>query len=324
MTFKYPALLWLLTVFIPLIAWYIWKHRNANPYMEVSTTAAFKGMHTSWKVHANVLLFILRLGAIGCLIVALARPQSFDSSTTSQIEGTDIALALDVSGSMNTPDIEPNRLVAAHKVASQFINARENDNMALVVFAGESLSLLPLTNDRATLLKELDNIQPGMLTDGTAIGDGLTSAINRISSGKARSKSIILLTDGSNNAGDVAPSTAAEIARQKGIRVYTIGIGTNGKFHVRDAFGFDTDMETRIDEQALKDIAAQTGGKYFRAKNEKVLEEVFQEIDKLEKTRLEVERHQRTSENFIPWILAALCCLSLEILMRHTLLRRIP
>lgn len=324
MTLKYPYLLWLLLIYIPLIAWYIWKHRNSNPYIEVSTTSAFGNLPRSWKVHADHFLFILRLAAIGCLIFALARPLTFDSSTSSQIEGTDIALALDVSGSMNTPDIKPSRLAAAHKVATQFVNGRENDNMALVVFSGESLSLLPLTNDRATLLKELDNIQPGMLADGTAIGDGLTSAINRISTGKAKSKSVILLTDGSNNAGDVAPSTAAEIARQKGIRVYTIGIGTNGNFRVRDPFGFETNMETRIDEQTLQQIAEMTGGKYFRAKSESVLEEVFNEIDKLEKTRLEVEHHQRTSECFIPWIFAALCCLVIEILLRHTILRRIP
>ncbi len=324
MTFKYPVLLWLLTVFIPLIAWYIWKHRNASPYLEVSTTAAFDKFPVSWKVHANHLLFVLRLGAIGCLIVALARPLTFNSSTSNLVEGTDIALALDISGSMNSTDIKPNRMEAARKVASAFINGRENDNMALIIFSGESLSLLPLTNDRSTLLKELENVQAGSLADGTAIGDGLTSAINRISSGKAKSKSIILLTDGSNNAGDVAPTTAAEIARQRGIRVYTIGVGTNGNFQVQDPFGFTTNMETRIDEQSLKEIASITGGKYFRAKSESVLEEVFDEIDKLEKTRLDVQRHSRSSEDFMPWILAALCCLCLEILLRNTVLRRIP
>lgn len=324
MTFKYPALLWLLTVFIPLIAWYIWKHRNASPYLEISTTAAFNKLPGSWKVHANHLLFVLRLSAIGCLIVALARPLTHNSSTTSTAEGTDIALALDISGSMNSSDIKPNRLEAARRVASAFINGRENDNMALIIFSGESLSLLPLTNDRTTLLKELENVQAGSLADGTAIGDGLTSAINRISSGKAKSKSIIMLTDGSNNAGDVAPTTAAEIAKQRGIRVYTIGIGTNGSFQVRDPFGFTTTMETHIDEQSLKEIASITGGKYFRAKSEKVLEEVFEEIDKLEKTRLDIERHSSTSEDFMPWLFAALCCLCAELLLRHSVLRRIP
>lgn len=324
MIFKYPHLLWLLTVFVPLIAYYIWKNRNADPYINVSTTQAFDGIGTSWKVKANHLLFILRLGTIGCLIVALARPVVYDSSTTSSIEGTDIALALDISGSMMTPDVEPSRMTAAKNVAACFINARENDNMALVIFAGESLSLLPLTNDRATLLGELDQVQTGMLADGTAIGDGLTSAINRILPGKATSKSIILITDGSNNAGDVAPSTAAEIARQKGIRVYTIGIGTNGSFRVRDAFGFETNMETRIDEATLREIASKTGGKYFHAKTESVLQDVFDEIDQLEKTRLDVQRHTRADEDFMPWLIAAMCCVVIEILLRNTLLRHIP
>lgn len=324
MTFKSPQLLWLLTVFIPLIAYYVWKYRNANPTLGVSTTRAFARLPLSWKVHANHLLFVLRLGAIGCLIVALACPMRYDVSSSSSVEGTDIALALDISGSMMTPDVRPNRLSASLDVASSFINGRENDNMALVVFSGESLSLLPLTNDRTALLAELKQISPNMLADGTAIGDGLTSAINRILPGKAKSKSVILITDGSNNAGEVSPSIAAEIARQKGIRVYTIGIGTNGNFRVRDSFGFETNMETAIDEATLRQIAGQTGGKYFRAKNKDVLEDVFAEIDQLEKTRLEVQRHSTADPHFMPWILAAICCLAVEVLLRHTLLRRIP
>lgn len=324
MTFKYPQLLWLLLVYIPLIYWYIKKQRNANPYIEISSTASLKGLRKSWKITAAHALFILRLIAIGALIVALARPVKYNSSSSSKIEGTDIALALDISGSMNTTDIRPTRLEAARKVTSGFINGRENDNMALIVFSGESLSLLPLTNDRAALLSELEQIQAGMLTDGTAIGDGLTSAINRVASGKAKSKSIILITDGSNNAGDVAPTTAAEIAKQKNIRVYTIGIGTNGNYQVKDPFGFTTSMETRIDEQSLREISNITGGEYFRAKNQEVLQEVFNEIDKLEKTRLDVTRHQRTDEDFMPWIILALGTLTIEILLRHTLLRRIP
>lgn len=324
MTFKTPQLLWLLTVFIPLIAYYIWKQRNSSPYIGVSTTRAFDKLSISWKVHANHVLFALRLGAIGCLIVALACPMRYNSSSSSSIEGTDIALALDISGSMMTPDVKPDRLTAAIDVASSFINGRENDNMALVVFSGESLSLLPLTNDRTTLLSELKQVQPGMLSDGTAIGDGLTSAINRILPGNAKSKSVILITDGSNNAGEVSPSIASEIAKQKGIRVYTIGIGTNGNFRVRDAFGFETNMETRIDEGTLQQIASQTGGKYFRARDKNVLEDVFDEIDKLETTRLDVQRHSTAEIDIMDWLLAAICCLSLEVILRHTLLRRIP
>ena len=324
MTFLHPGLLFLLLILIPLAAWYIWKQRDANPYLEVSTTGAFDHLPSSWKMYGNHLLFLLRLVAVAALIVAIARPQSHESSSTSQINGTDIAIALDVSTSMAAPDLKPSRFDAAKKVAHGFINSRENDNMALVVFSGESLSLLPLTNDRTTLLQALDNVEMGQLADGTAIGDGLASAINRISGGKAVSKSIVLLTDGSNNAGDVAPATAAEIARQRGIRIYTIGLGSNGSITIRDVFGFPTTLKTEIDEKSLRSIAETTGGKYFRASSTAVLEEVFAEIDKLEKTRLDVERHTRTEENFMPWLLLALGVLSLEILLRHTLLQRIP
>lgn len=324
MTFKYPLLLLCLLVLIPLVAWYIWKHRNANAYMEVSTTAPFDEFGTTWKVYAIHALFALRLLAIAAIIVALARPQLKEGFSSSTVEGTDICIALDASGSMTATDITPSRFEAAKRVASAFINSRENDNMALVEFAGESLSLLPLTNDRTTLLQVLDNIQPGTLNDGTAIGDGLTSAINRIVSGQAKSKSIILLTDGSNNAGAVAPLTATEIARQKGIRIYTIGLGTNGSMTIRDPFGFPTTITTEIDEDLLRQMAQQTGGKYFRATNRHTLEDVFAEIDALEKTRMDVERHTRTQECFMVWLWAALLMFGMELVMRYTLLRRIP
>ncbi len=324
MTFKYPLLLLCLLVLIPLVAWYIWKHRNANAYMEVSTTAPFDEFGTTWKVYAIHALFALRLLAIAAIIVALARPQLKEGFTSSMVEGTDICIALDASGSMTATDITPSRFEAAKRVASAFINSRENDNMALVEFAGESLSLLPLTNDRTTLLQVLDNIQPGTLNDGTAIGDGLTSAINRIVSGQAKSKSIILLTDGSNNAGAVAPLTATEIARQKGIRIYTIGLGTNGSMTIRDPFGFPTTITTEIDEDLLRQMAQQTGGKYFRATNRHTLEDVFAEIDALEKTRMDVERHTRTQECFMVWLWAALLLFGMELVLRYTLLRRIP
>lgn len=324
MTFGNPLLLLCLLVLIPLTAWYIWKHRHANAYLEVSTTAPFDEFGTTWKVYAIHALFVFRLLAITALIVALARPQLKEGFTSSTVEGTDICIALDASGSMTATDITPSRFEAAKRVASAFINSRENDNMALVEFSGESLSLLPLTNDRTTLLQVLDNIQPGTLTDGTAIGDGLTSAINRIVSGQAKSKSIILLTDGSNNAGAVAPLTATEIARQKGIRIYTIGLGTNGSMTIRDPFGFPTTITTEIDEDLLRQMAQQTGGKYFRATNRHMLEEVFAQIDALEKTRMDVERHTRTQECFMPWLWAALLLFGMELVLRYTLLRRIP
>lgn len=325
MMFKHPGLLWLLLILIPLIAWYVWKQRNSNASMGLSSTLGFDSFGLSWKVVLMHCCFGLRLLAVAAVIVALARPQTQDHFRTSQVEGTDIAVALDISGSMSATDFQPNRFEAAKDVAGKFINGRENDNISLIVFAGESLSLLPLTNDRAALVNALQNVKLGDLHDGTAIGDGLSSAINRLLSGKAKSKSIILLTDGTNNAGDVPPSTAAEIARQKGIKVYTIGVGTNGSVQVTDPYGFSsTTIETKIDEASLKSIAQTTGGKYFRARDKRMLQDVFDEIDSLEKSRLDVSRYTQTEEDFMPWVLLALCAFALELLCRYTVLRRIP
>ncbi len=325
MMFKNPYLLLLFLLFIPLIAWYIWKHRNSNPSVGISTVVPLEKLPVSWKVVAMHVVFALQLVAIGGLIVALCRPQTHDHMRTSRIEGTDIVLALDISGSMTARDFEPSRFAAAKDVAIKFVNQRTNDNIGLVVFAGESLSLMPLTNDRASLMNAIKQVEMGELNDGTAIGDGLTSAINRIASGKAKSKSIILLTDGTNNAGDVPPSTAAQIAKQKGIKVYTIGVGTNGSIQITDPYGFSTTtMETKIDEQSLKQISSLTGGKYFRATDERMLRDVFNEIDSLEKTVLDVDKYTLTDENFMPWILLSLCAFCGALLLRYTVLRRIP
>lgn len=325
MIFKHPAVLWLFLIFIPLIAWYIWKQKNANASLGVSSLSAFAKTNPSWKVWLIRFCFVLQLVAVGACIVALARPQTTDSKRNSRIVGTDIALALDISGSMSATDFRPTRFAAAKDVAAKFISNRSNDNMALVVFAGESLSLMPLTNDRAALINALKNVEMGDLQDGTAIGDGLSSAINRLASGKAKSKSIILLTDGTNNAGDVPPSTAAKIAASKGIRIYTVGVGTDGTITVRDPYGFSsTTLETKIDEESLKNIANATGGKYFRATDEKMLEHIFSEIDQLEKTKLDVDRFTRVDENFMPWVWIAVCALGLMLLIRYTVLRRIP
>lgn len=325
MMFRHPGFLWMLLILIPLIAWYIWKHRNANPSLGISTVSPVQKLPATWKVVAMHFAFALQLLAIAGLIVALARPQTHDHLRTSRIEGTDIILALDISGSMSARDFKPSRFAAAKEVASKFVSQRSNDNMGLVVFAGESLSLMPLTNDRAALMNAIQQVEMGDLNDGTAIGDGLTSAINRIASGKAKSKSIILLTDGTNNAGDVPPSTAAQIAKQKGIKVYTIGVGTNGSIQITDPYGFSTTtMETKIDEQSLKQIANTTGGKFFRATDEKMLRQVFDEIDSLEKTVLDVDRYTTTDENFMPWVIFSLCALGLYLLLRYTVLRRIP
>ena len=325
MTLKYPWLLLLFLIYVPLVWWYIKKNKNSTPSVRMSSLAAFAKMPRSWKEYLMKVNFALKLIAIGAIIVALCRPQTFDSRRKSHVEGTDIILALDISGSMSSKDFQPSRFEAAKDVAIKFVNQRSNDNMGLVVFAGESLSLMPLTYDRAALINAIQNVELGDLNDGTAIGDGLASAVNRLVSGKAKSKSIILLTDGTNNAGEVPPATAAEIARQKGIKVYTIGVGTNGSIQITDPYGFSTTtLETKIDEASLKSIAQQTGGKYFRAKDEKVLNDVFREIDSLEKTRLDVDNYTRTDEAFFPWMLAALCCYALSMLLRYTVLRRVP
>lgn len=325
MTFLHPGLLWLLLVIVPLIAWYVVKQHNANPSVGISTLQPFMRFRNSWKVWVIHLCFALRLVAIAAVIVALARPQSHDSLKNSRVLGTDIIIAMDISGSMSATDFKPNRFMAAKDVATSFVNSRPNDNMGLVVFAGESLSLMPLTNDRAALVNAIANVDMGDLNDGTAIGDGLTSAVNRISQGKAKSKSIILLTDGSNNAGDVPPVTAAQIAKQKGIKIYTIGVGTNGRMQIADPYGFSTTtLETKIDEPLLQNMAKMTGGKYFRAKDEKMLKLVFEEIDALEKSSIDVNSVTLTQEEFMPWLWLAFAALALSLLLRYTFIRRIP
>lgn len=325
MMLKYPWYLLLFLIYVPLLWWYLKRNKNSTPSLRFSSLGALSKMPKSWKEYLMKLSFVLKLLAIACVIIAICRPQTSDSKSKSRIEGTDIVLALDISGSMASNDFAPSRFKAAKEVAVNFVNQRNNDNLGLVVFAGESVSLMPLTYDRAALINTLQNVELGDLNDGTAIGDGISSAINRLVSGKAKSKSIILLTDGTNNAGEVPPSTAAEIARQKGIKIYTIGVGTDGTIRVTDPYGFSTtSIETKIDEKSLKDIADVTGGKFFRAKDEKVLQKVFDEIDKLEKTQLDVESYTRLDEAYMPWILAALCCYALSMLMRYTILRRIP
>ncbi|MCM1237196.1 MAG: VWA domain-containing protein, partial [Ruminococcus flavefaciens] len=290
-----------------------------------SSLSAFPKGFGTWKSALIHVCFALQLGALGCLIVAIARPLSYNSKTSSSIEGTDIVLAIDISTSMAANDMEPNRFEAAKRVAADFISGRANDNIGLVAFGGESLSLMPLTTDRQALINSIANLRMGDLDNGTAIGDGLASAINRLCAGTAKSKSIILLTDGTNNTGEVSPSTAAEIAAEKGMRVYTIGVGTDQSVQITDPYGFtNTTMETKIDEEALKNIAEATGGEYFRAHNEHVLADVFKTIDKLEKSKIDVSKFTRMDENFMPWVCAALICYVIMLLIRYTAIRRIP
>ncbi len=328
MLLAHPQYLWLFLIFIPLIAWYVWKRRNAYPALEVSTVSPYARLPRSFKEYLLHFQFILRLGVVGCLIIVLARPQIRDKWSTSATEGTDIILALDLSTSMLARDFKPDRFEAAKNVAAKFVAGRESDNIGVVIFAGESFTAVPMTTDRSLLANYIHDINMGMLQDGTAIGDGLATSINRIKDGKAKSKSIILITDGSNNTGNVAPITAAEIAKKLGIKVYTIGIGRNGTapFPTENAFGRIeyVNMPVVIDEATLKTIASTTGGKYFRATDNNVLEQVFDEIDSLEKTQIDVRNFSHTEDNYMPWALLALGLLALELLLRHTVLRTIP
>lgn len=328
MLLAHPHLLWLFTLFIPLIAWYILTQRNSNPSVGVSSTTAFAKLPRSWKQYLRHFLFVMRLAAIGCVIIVLARPQMKDKWSSSSTEGTDIVLSLDISSSMYARDFNPDRFEAAKEVAARFIQGRENDNMGLVMFAGESLTGMPMTVDRARLLNYLKDVKIGMLEDGTAIGDGIATSLNRLKEGKAKSKSIILLTDGSNNTGVVAPISAAEVAKEMGVKIYTIGIGTNGTapYPVRNAFGQIefVPQKVEIDESTLRSIADMTGGKYFRATDNNTLSDVFAEIDALEKTRMDVKVFSHTEDNYMIWAWLAFGLFALELLLRNLFLRPIP
>ena len=328
MQFAHPNILWLLVVPAGLAVWYIFHQRNSYPSMGVSSTSAFAAMPRSGKQYLRHFLFALRMAAIACLIVVLARPQMSDRWSTSSTEGTDIVLALDISSSMYARDFQPDRFGAAKNVASDFIQGRENDNLGLVMFAGESLTGMPMTIDRAQLLSYLDGVQIGMLEDGTAIGDGIATALNRLKEGKAKSKSIILLTDGSNNTGIVAPLSAAEVAKELGVKIYTVGIGTNGMadYPVRNVFGrieFQK-QKVEIDEATLNAIAQTTGGKYFRATDNTTLRNIFDEIDTLEKTRMDVKMFSHTEDNYMLGAWLAFGFFALELILRRLFFRPIP
>ncbi len=332
MTFAHPAYLLLLILLVPYIVWYILKGRQSEPSMRVSTTRMYATMPQSYKVYLRHVPFVLRMIALTLLVVVLARPQSTDSWQSSEVEGIDIMLAMDVSTSMLAEDLKPNRLEAAKQVAADFINGRPNDNMGLTVFAGQSFTQSPLTVDHAVLLNLFNSVSCSMATngiieDGTAIGLGIANAVSRLKDSKAKSKVIILLTDGSNNRGDISPLTAAEIAKTYGIRVYTIGVGTNGTApYPYQGFGGTryVQVPVEIDESTLIQIAETADGQYYRATSNSKLKEVYDEIDKLERTKMNVKNLSRKSEEYWPFALWAMVCLLLEVLLRLTVLRRIP
>ncbi len=324
-TYVHPSYFYLLLLLIPIIAWYIWKNGKTSPSLRMSTTETIKGIKKSYKVYLLHLPFIFRILALTALVFALARPQSSDNLSNKNVEGINIVMSLDISESMRAEDLKPTRLDAAKKIGAEFIMNRPNDNIGLVVFAGESFTQSPLTTDKTALVSLLNNVSDDMMEDkGTAIGLGIANAVNRIKDVDAPSKVIILLTDGSNNRGEIDPLTAADLAATYKVRVYTIGVGTNAPQAPIRINGQRMMMPVDIDEGTLQEIAKKTGGRYYRATNNESLKSIYQEIDQLEKTKIQVTEYCKKNEEYLPWALFALSMLILEIVLRKTLLRHIP
>lgn len=325
--FSHKEYLWLLLIIAPLTVWYIYRLKKAYPALHFSSTQAFKLIGTDLRVKLRHSLFALRMIVLACIIIIIARPQSKKSWQTSSTEGIDIMLAIDISGSMLAEDFKPNRLEAAKDVAVEFISSRRNDRIGLVIFAGESFTQCPLTTDHTVLINLFKDIRSDLLSDGTAIGSGLATSVNRLRESNAVSKVVILLTDGVNNRGSVAPLTAAEISHAFGVRVYTIGVGKQGMapYPVQTAFGTQyRDMEVKIDEDVLKQIADITGGKYYRAEDKEMLKTVYNEIDQLEKTKLQVTDFSKPEERFFWFAVIALMSLFIELLLRLTIYKPMP
>ncbi|NTW32488.1 MAG: VWA domain-containing protein [Bacteroidetes bacterium] len=318
----------LFLIIIPLMAvWYWYKHKNRNADIQFSDTAIFANTPISLRQRLYHGLFVFRLLAIALLIIALARPQSHSSSQDVSIEGIDIVMAIDISGSMLSEDFKPNRLEAAKDVAMEFIEGRPTDRVGLVVFSSEAFTQCPLTTNHSVLKNLFNDIHSGMIEDGTAIGDGLATSVNRLKSSKAISKVVILLTDGINNQGVIDPMTAAEIAKLFGIRVYTIGVGTLGMapYPFPTPFGIQyQNVDVKIDEALLKQVAEQTNGKYFRATNKQKLQEIYKEIDKLEKSKIDVMEFRKKTEEFLPLALLALALFIIELFARYVVYKSIP
>lgn len=327
-TFANPKYLFLLLILIPLIIWYFIKLRKMQASFKMSSGAAFKNMPGSIRVYLRHLPFALRVLAIAAIIIVVARPQSVNSSDVTNSEGIDIVMALDVSGTMLAQDFVPTRLEAAKKVAAEFINDRPNDKIGLVVFAGESFTQCPLTTDHRILLNLLNEIKYGMIDDGTAIGLGLANSVNRLKDSQSKSRVVILLTDGSNNSGNIAPLTAAELAASYNIRVYTIGIGSRDMARAQypvPGGGYQmVNIPGDFDEKTLTEIAAITGGEYNRATDNTSLKAIYDQIDEMEKYHISVNTVTKRKELYLPFAILALCLVGLELILRRTLLRSIP
>ncbi len=328
-TFANKELQWLFLTLPVVLAWYVFKNKTLSAEMTMSSLSGFEKIKPSFKQHLRHLLIVLRLIVLSFLILVLMRPQSRSSFKDVKTEGIDIVIALDISSSMLAKDFKPNRLEAAEELAIKFIDSRPNDRIGLVIFSGESFTQCPLTSDHAVIKNLFSGIKLGMLADGTAIGNGLATSVSRIKDSKAKSKVVILLTDGVNNQGSVAPITAAEIAKAYGIRVYTIGLGTTGKalsfagIYPDGSYAYEY-MDVVIDEKTMTQIADMTGGKYFRATDNDKLKEVYKEIDRLEKTIFEEKNYTNKSEHFLPFAIMAAILLIAEFLLKNTILKSIP
>lgn len=327
MTFANSGYLFLLLLLIPVVGWYIWKLHATRASVQLSSVATLRRQPKSWRVWCVHLPFVLRVAVIIFLSLALARPQLSNRWQSESTEGIDIMMALDISGTMLGEDLKPNRLEAAKAVATEFVLSRPNDQIGLVVFAGESFTQCPLTTDHAVLVNLFQSVKFGMIEDGTAIGLGLANAVNRMKDSPTKSKVIILLTDGSNNRGDIDPMTAAEIAKTFGIRVYAIGVGSYSdevRVPIYTPYGVQYGtMSSEFDETTLRNIAQMTGGEYFRATDNNSLRNIYQQIDQLEKTKIRVREYSKRTEHFMPFLTAALFCLLLEMLLRFFVLRTI-
>ena len=329
MEFASPKILWLLAVLPLLVAYYVWRKRQGGASILISTTDSLRTAPRTLRYYLRHIPFVLRIVALSLLIVAAARPQSVEHETKTNTEGIDIVLAVDISGSMLARDFQPDRLSAAKEVASQFVANRQGDRIGLVVFAGEAFTQTPLTTDQASLQTLLGRLRSGVVEDGTAIGNGLATAINRLRESDSKSKVVILLTDGVNNRGQIAPLTAADIASEQGIKVYTIGVGRNGTapYPVFDERGrelYTVDMKVEIDEKMLGEIAEKTGGEYFRATDKTSLVRIYEQIDSMEKSKVEKIDITRVHEEYLLFVLWALALLTLEFVVKYIILKRIP
>ena len=328
MRFANPYLLWLLVVLLPMVAFYIYRALRGGTAIRISSIEGVRRAPRTWRYWLRHAPFAARCGAVALMIVALARPQIIEHKSRTDAEGIDIMLAMDISGSMLARDFEPDRMTAAKEVAASFINDRVGDRIGIAAFAGEAFTQSPLTTDKNSLITMLSRLRSGIIDDGTAIGNGLATAVNRLRESDAKSKVIILLTDGVNNSGVIGPLMAADIAADMEIKVYTVGVGTRGKapYPVVDMFGNISYqmMPVEIDEKTLEEIASRTGGRYFRATDKEKLRRIYDEINELEKSKVEITDLTLYHENWFALLIAALALLGVEFLLSHVLLKRIP